>query len=120
MSTTQRALQIPQRSIFEELLTMFDEEIEKRAIERKVKKDATLLLWNQAVAVLREDNYQITQSTRNYATALSQVGLGSPDELEDVHPYCNCYQCEREKAEKEYKQLDSYRNYRGELRGGGY
>lgn len=56
--------------------------------------DTRLLLWNQAVAVLREDNYQITQSTQNYAYALSQVGLGSPaDEGWNIPSDCNCHDC---------------------------
>lgn len=86
----------------------------------KVSLNTTLIIWNQAVAVLREDNYKITNSTHNYAYTLSQLGLGSPaDEDFNVHPDCNCYQCERFKAEQEYEQLDAYRNYRNELHGGG-
>lgn len=79
---------------------------------------ASLLLWDQAVEVLRRDDYKVTQSSRNYAISLASVGLGSPvDELEDVHPDCDCVDCT--KAEKEYERMDAYREFRDLYRGGG-
>lgn len=99
----------PYKNVYQELLTIFDEEIEKRP--------TALILWNQAVAVLREDKCLVTQSSRNYATALSRVGLGSPvDEMDNIYN-CNCRDC-LSKAEQD--GVDAYRNYRDErLRGGG-
>lgn len=84
--------------------------------KHKISPPTPLLLWNQAVAVLREDKYLVTQSSRNYATALSRVGLGSPaDEMNNIYD-CNCRNC---LAQAEQDGVDAYRNYRDKLCGRG-